>query len=274
MLSCGAVCAPHEVQRVTKTFTSSSRPARVLTDAGPGFVKGLRSPAGDGSLASELIAAELAVLMGLSVPPFAVIAAPMLDVPMADWRVPVMEPPLFFSLEVEAAPSDGTDAVLKRLENPGDLAKLVVFDTWVRNVDRWAPEEQGPPNRDNLLFGPIGKRKFRAYPIDHASCFVVGTFDELDSPDLLVEEELYGLFPEFRPYLTPQSVGAAVDLMLSVQPATVREIVNSVPAQWGLTRPLRDKLCDLIVGRAQRVASFAPAMLVAEPMMHLPEGGL
>jgi hypothetical protein len=273
MLSCGVAYSPLEVQRVTRTFTSSSRPARVLTDAGPGFVKGLRSPAGDGSLAAELMAAELATLMGLSVPPFAVIFDPKLDVPMTDWRVPVMDPPLFCSKEVEGTPSDGTDVFLSRLDRPEDLAKLVIFDTWVRNVDRWAPDGHGEPNRDNLLFGAVGRGVYRAYPIDHASCFVVGTFEELDAEGPLVDEEVYGLFPEFRPYLTPNLVASAVETMLAITANDVREIVNSVPAQWGMTAHVRGKLCDLITQRAHRVADFAPPLLVDQPMMHLPEGG-
>lgn len=273
MLSCGVVISPLEVQRVTRTFTSSSRPARVLTDVGPGFVKGLRSPAGDGSLAAELVAAELATLMGLSVPPFAIIRDPKLDVPMSDWRIPVMNPPLFFSQEVEGTPSDGTDVFLSRLDRPEDLAKLVVFDTWVRNVDRWAPIGHGDINRDNLLFGPVGRGAFRAYPIDHASCFVSGTFEELDTEGPLIDEEVYGLFPEFHPYLTPNLVAAAVETMLAVTADNVREIVNSVPAQWGMTAHVRSQLCDLITQRAHRVAEFVPPLLVDEPMMYLPEGG-
>ena len=118
MVSCGTICAPQVLQRVVKTYPSNSRPAKVHTDAGAGFVKGLGNPAGPDSLAAELVAAELGALMGLHIPPFAVIQNPQLEVPM-DGRPFPMGAPLFFSSEIEdATVGDGTDYYLKRMATP------------------------------------------------------------------------------------------------------------------------------------------------------------
>lgn len=158
---------------------------------------------------------------------------------------------------------------MKKLDRPEDVAKLVIFDTWVRNIDRYAAQGDGTANRDNLLFAPTAQGKFRMHPIDHASCFVSADFDELAGPEALADKEIYGLFPEFRPYLTPNRVADAIEQMLAIPADSVRDVVNSVPPQWGVTAQERDRLAEMIIGRAPLVAGYAPPLLVDQPAMLL-----
>jgi hypothetical protein len=262
------------VQRVVKLFPSHSRPARVLTDAGPGYVKGLFSPSGSDSLAAELVCAELATLIGLSVPPFAVIQNSEIEVPMLDWHTH-MGVPLFFSSEIEnALTSDGSDTFLKKLDRPADVAKLVMFDTWVRNRDRFNTTPSGGQsyNRDNLLFGPAPNGRLRVQPIDHANCFVGtgGTFEGgMHGAEVFDDKTIYGLFPEFAPFMNSTYVAEAAEAILAVSEAAVREIVNSIPVQWGVLHPQRERLVEVILERAKRVSEFAPPLLVPDPKLAL-----
>ena len=96
----------------------------------------------------ELVAAELAVWFGLSIPPFAVIEKCEIEIRMKDWAHR-MKAPLFFSKKVDGFPRDGSATIISKLRHPHDISKLVVFDTWIRNTDRYSP---GIANSDNLLF--------------------------------------------------------------------------------------------------------------------------
>jgi hypothetical protein len=149
MLSCGRVCHPTEVLREIERFPSSARPARVETDVGQGFIKGASNPQGLAALISELIAAELGTWLGLAIPPFAVLRTCNIEIPMLN-NGSFITPPCFFSFAVDGETFDGTDGYLKRLSKPEDVAKIIIFDTWIRNADRY--NSQDDKNYDNLLF--------------------------------------------------------------------------------------------------------------------------
>lgn len=260
-LACGSVCQPKEVQREIELFPSSTRPARVATDAGEGFIKALGNPQGPAALISELVAGELCAWFGLKIPPFAVIEQCAIEIPFLN-GVGNFMPPLFFSRAVDgAATRDGSDLFLKKLTDPWDVAKLVVFDTWVKNSDRY---HAGEANPDNLLYVPIG-RKYDLVPIDHTHCFVEIEFDG-NPPTLeaIRDPTIFGRFPEFEPYLNGKSVKAALQKLATLDSAFVGDIVNSVPQQWGLDAQSRQSLVELICRRAEYVLESLEAKLVAQ----------
>ena len=248
---------------------TSTRVAEVMTDAGPAFLKGIGNPAGEAALASELVAGELAVLMGLRVPEFAVIELDM-DIPM-EGRGPMRHGPAFVSRRLEGAVGDGGDTFLRALSRPGAVARLVVFDTWVRNQDRCPPEGalDSEPNRDNLFFTPDG-RKFDLVALDHSHCFVEGEMElEISQPHVRDDDRIFGLFPEFAPFIDERSVLAAVESLRQVDAASVRAIVASVPMAWGPSRQAREAWISVILARAELVAKFAPQKLLAQRRLEL-----
>lgn len=270
-LACGVVCRPGEVRRVVRYFPSSTRPALVVTDAGNGYLKGGESPAGATALVSELVAAEIGTLMGLDIPPFAVVSAIEIEIPMLDHHGHIL-PPAFFSKHIEGVPSDGTDEFVRRLDDANDLARLIVFDSWIRNADRCFPTEAQDVynlNRDNLLFETLGDRLYRLAPIDHSHCIVDVQFDTAELTDLALirDENVYGFFPEFRPYISAGAVAEAVQAMLSINRAALDEIVNSVPPEWGLEAQERLDLVSFFEQRADFLAQTLPMKLVEQPML-------
>lgn len=262
MLACGAVCKPTEVVQELERFESSTKPARIKTDDGIGFAKSIGNPQGDFTLASELICAELAVWFGLAVPPFAVIPKCEIQIPIGAGPAQFCAP-LFFSLQLDGVPRDGTDTFLKRLRRRGDVAKLIVFDTWVRNCDRHGSYGS---NSDNLLYVRNGGQ-YDLVPIDHSHCLIDTDCDtDLPARDgICLDENVYGFFPEFSSFVGSAQVADAVAKLDSLDQRFVEECVNSVPTEWGLLPAHRAPLVNLICCRAKFVVNTIAAKLIEEP---------
>lgn len=264
MLSCGLVYRPTEIQREIEAFTSSTRPIRVATDAGDGFIKSIGNPQGDSALVAELVAAELGTWFGLPIPPFAIVNNCTIDLRMAGSGVR-MVPPLFISKAVDGEPDAG-NVFLSKLRDKALVAKLVVFDTWVRNCDR------GQQNRDNLLYVRLPGRqgRYQMAPIDHGNCFLVTEPDFPIAPwpaECVEDPAVYGRMPEFDEYLTGKTVADAVAKLAELPRNFVESVVNSVPTEWGLGPQAKTSLANLICDRAGYVVNSISPRLVDDPQI-------
>jgi hypothetical protein len=268
MLRCGHNWQPTAVDRVIETFPTSTRVAKVKTDAGTAFLKGMGNPAGNQSLAMELVGAELATRLGLYVPDFAVLELAEIEVPM-EGHGPMTFGPAFVSREVQCITSDGSPHLVSRLADPAEVALLVTLDTWIRNLDRCPPLDyyDPEPRRDNLCFTPDGG-KLKLMVIDHSHCFVEGSIeDEIVDPYFVDDGRIYGRFPEFEAYLKEAPLRKAADKMASIDATAIAEIVNAVPMVWGPPQGTRDVWIDQIVARQARVATFVIDALVSQVQM-------
>ena len=219
---------------------------------------------GSAALVSELVAAELAVWFGLNVPPFAVIHKCDIEIIMRKNGQP-MTAPLFFSSAVEGTPRDGTDVFLQRLRDKDSVSRLVVFDTWIRNWDRYYGEDA---NSDNLLYVQASVHKYDLVPIDHSNCFIGsdGAFPDGAAPiNWILDGAVYGKFPEFDDFITNDSVGAALAKLATLDRDFVVEVVNSVPLAWGLGPAARAGLIDFICARGTYVVDTLALKLIDEP---------
>jgi hypothetical protein len=108
MLHCGSTWRPRRIIRVIETISTSTRPAKVATDQGIGFLKGMGNPAGAISLATELVAGELARWLGLKTPEFAILGVVDLEIPMAGVGN-MLNGPGFISREMKGTVGDGSD---------------------------------------------------------------------------------------------------------------------------------------------------------------------
>jgi hypothetical protein len=155
------VWQPTTIRRYIKGFPSSARTARVDTDAGQGYVKGMGGPEGPHTLASEWVGTQLAAWLGLSTFDFAIVRIDEVDeiwfVDKEGNRTGKAEPGPAFITRAESGDTwSGGEKQLRKLVNPQDVARLVVFDTWLLNCDRysWPPGNamQKPRiNRDNVF---------------------------------------------------------------------------------------------------------------------------
>ncbi|QPB21115.1 HipA family kinase [Rhizobium sp. 007] len=247
---------PARIQRVNAVLTTSTKPLLVVTDAGTALVKYMGNRAGIDALVTELLAAELAARIGLRTPDFAVVVIP--EIETADPLITVQAGPAFFSRWEQAQSLSPNSKLLANLRTPSDVARLVVFDTWIRNKDRFADDANGGVlNYDNILF-KADKRKTQLLVIDHSHAFAETSLANEVNDFWATEQTVYGLFNEFAAMLTRQDVKSALNTICAVAIGEIRDICHSPPPQWGFTAGMANQLAGLLVERAKRMTEWLP----------------
>jgi hypothetical protein len=265
MLRCGGIWQPSAVTRVIETLMSSTRVVKVATDIGAGFLKGMGNPQGNESLASELVGSELAAMVGLKVPPFAIVEVADLPIQMSNGHY-IDRGPAFISQALKGSTGDSEGTFLSRLANPEDIPLLVALDTWIRNMDRCPPEDylDPTPKWDNIFFAPNGRR-FDMIVFDHTHCFVEGTLgDGLAGSSFVDDTRVFGLFPQFEGFLTEENLREACANIAAVDENAIRAVVHSIPEKWGPTQSLRDRWAELIIQRGQRLTDYLTDALIRQ----------
>lgn len=248
---------------VDKPIASSTEVVRVVADAGPAYLKALNNPIGPNALVRDWVATKLAAWFGLPTLDCAIldIDANADVIRLHSGRV-AASGPAFVTRAIEGDSWGGTADELAHVENTDLLTRLVVFDTWVRNVDRYPPQDMPwHVNTDNVLLtregASTGYLRFVAF--DHTECFV-GTGSELvgtlATREPVEDSRVYGLFPAFTDFLTEEALSASLVQLEGLRRPTVSSIVNGMPREWwdGVTRG-GDQLVDPIVQRSAYVAS-------------------
>jgi hypothetical protein len=228
----------------------------VVTDTGTALVKYMGNRAGLDALVTELLAAELAGRIGLCTPDFAIVAIP--EIETADPLITVQAGPAFFSRWEQAQSLSPNSKLLANLRTPGDVARLVAFDTWIRNKDRFAEDANGGVlNYDNILF-KADKRKTQLLVIDHSHAFAETSLEDEISDYWATEQTVYGLFNEFASMLTRRDVKLAIDSVCAVAIDEIRDICRSPPSEWGFAPNKANQLADLLVRRAKLMSEWLP----------------
>ena len=261
---------PKHIERVTGVLETSTKPLRVVTDDGPAIVKYMGNQAGLDALVCELVGTELANLVGLVTPDFAVAEMPALDLPTHP-LLRIEAGPAFFSRWEEATSLSPRSTLLGNLRNPGDIAKLVTFDTWLRNKDRFsdpADDGCGNENFDNLLLRP-DKRKVQMLVIDHTHAIAETTLDDEIGLDWVEEQRVYGRFSQFAPFLTRRGVQVALAAISRIDVESIEGICQGVPREWGMTHALAQRLSICIAERGAKLGSWLPAALFDQYEMDL-----
>jgi hypothetical protein len=258
---------PTTIRRFVKGYPTSARTAVVVTDAGLGYLKAMGGPEGPHTLASEVIGTQLADWLGLPTLDWSIITVDEIDeIPFFDREGHqtglAQTGPAFITREEPGGTWSGGTRELGRLINPEDLARLVVFDTWVLNCDRYCPKRKGEigkprVNRDNVFLSTKAPQgRFRLKAMDHTHCFSCGQSwtRRLSEIDRIKDERVFGLFPPFRPFLDPEAVSQAVTRLATIDRSTVWRMAQRLPKEWEVSQPALDALIDLVLGRAAFVA--------------------
>jgi hypothetical protein len=166
-----------------------------------------------------------------------------------------------FVTRAERGRSWGGDASeLDLVVNRRDVSRLVVFDTWTRNSDRY-PAELGTrrPNFDNVFLSeeraPAGQ--FRLVAMDHSHCFTTADriTERMASIDQVKDEGIYCLFPGFIRHLRGVPVSEAALRLGEFDELTGADIISRIPTEWEVSDEARLALREFIVRRAQFVAA-------------------
>ncbi len=259
-----AVWQPTEILRFIRNFGTGTEVVLVLTDAGEGYLKARGNVGGEHCLACEWVATHLARWFELPTFDFALLEVTDLDeIPL--YRGGQAQPgPSFITRAESGEPWGGKGTQLNRLINPLDISRLVVFDTWVLNCDRFAPNHQRRPNYNNVFLSteaPDGYLILKA--MDHTHAFTCGRdlTPRLATLDRIREANVFGLFPGFKPRLDQDAFNQALDDLAQIPRHFVEEVVRSAPREWDVSQEARNGLTELIVQRALYLASHRSGIL-------------
>jgi hypothetical protein len=257
---------PRRIERLIEVFPTGSAVVRVETDQGEGFLKALSNKAEPHNLACELVGTLLAgtLLAGwLKLPTldFALIAVTAADrLQLADGTM-AHPGPAFITRFEDGYPWGGEPKELDGLDNPEDIARLVVLDTWTRNCDRYLPREEGARvRRDNVFLSRRNATAghFVLKAIDHGCCFTCARelTARLGDLDLIRDPQLYGCFPEFRGRIDRAAVLRIVQEVKAIGRNEVEAIVQSVPPEWDVSPSVRAAWCHFIYERARYIEAI------------------
>lgn len=225
----------------------------VETDAGRGFLKAMGNPEGEHALACDWVGTQLAKWFGL----------PTLDQAIVEFDGipeitffngnPAVEGPALVTRAIKGDSWSGERRQLGKLQNPKDISRLIVFDTWILNRDRHSLNRQ---NRDNVFLSAESKQ-LGLLAIDHTHCF--GTLggeltERVSNIGNCRDRAVYGLFPEFKEFLNKIVVSQAVEQLARIDEATVKSIVADIPRQWQVADKARGELVSFVQQRAAYVA--------------------
>jgi hypothetical protein len=266
--------------RYVRTVASSSRVALVRTDAGLAYLKAINNPQGPHTLACDWLGTVLARRFGLQTFEISVLELTDLDeIPLDESTF--AEPGPAFVAKAEDGTTMGDREALIGVVNTDDILRLVVFDTWGRNCDRYAPGlgRNGPArmNLDNLFLSTEGAPEagFILKAIDHGHILTCGKpIDRsLANIDNTHDERLYGLFPFFRGYVSVEGIDEAADLLRKAGPDLWGDILGSIPAEWGLSNEARQAIDGFLLERARFLIDNLHRIVYSEPNPSNPDSG-
>jgi len=263
---------PTRFRRFIESYDTSMATALVRTDAGDAYLKAMGNPMGPHALACELVGTQLAQWFGLPVADFAIMPVdPEDEIPFSRGGFAAPGPAFVSRRLTDPEQWGGGTNSLRAIENPDDITRLVIFDTWTLNADRFPPEGvDRDAHRDNVVLAGEGAApgKRRLFAIDHSHCFAGGRdlSPRLATIDQIRDERVYGVFPEFRPLLRMDVADGAAARLDGVTSAIIAPLIARIPSEWEVSDNARQALADLICRRARFLAENIVSML--EPHIH------
>lgn len=260
------VWKPQTIVRFIDNFPTGAATILVKTDQGEGYLKAMGNPGGEHCLACEYVGTQLAQWFELPTFDFTLIQVTDVDKLPFSKGGSAKPGPAFISRKERGGAWGGADRELKRLVNPDDLTRLVIFDTWTLNWDRYSVKDKGKPriNRDNVFLSeeaPKGQLLLKA--IDHTHVFTRGgeLTSKLAHVDRVKDNQLYGLFPGFRPFLSEKAAMRGIERLKEFTRAKAEKIVHSIPKEWDVSESAKKAVVDLLVSRARYLAEGIMTML-------------
>jgi len=239
----------------------ATRPQRFRGEDGQNYiVKFAENPDGPRVLATELIVAGLAPLVGAPCPEGVIVQVPealVLDQP--DLVASLCRTPsggLHFGSKEVPNVSDGlargfAARFAKKVVNGHELPALVTLDAWTRNADR--------SSFGNTLAADVGKGHIRVVGVDHADCFATSRWRAAGLRSLVgswsgdVDREVAQLILDYDPF------NNALGRLATVTEGMLRQIVAQVPLAWGLDTDDQDAIVQFLVGQRDAVPQLLAA---------------
>lgn len=228
---------PKIIRRFVKSVATATEVVLVETDQGSGYLKALGNKSGPHALVCEWVGTNLAKLLGLQTLEFSIIEIANDDeIPLAS-GIFAQPGPAFITRAEKGISWGGKASELDKVANPEDVVRLVLFDTWVVNCDRYPADLTArKPNRDNVFLSREGapRGRFLIKAIDHTHCLTCGRDLNVNIAhiDTVREARAYGLFPEFKPLLVRSEATRAVADLKMISRTDIQRVVDSNPSAW------------------------------------------
>jgi hypothetical protein len=111
--------------------------------------------------------------------------------------------------------------------------------------------------------------KFQLLAMDHTHCFNCGRNlnAQLAHIDLVKDDRIYGLFPEFIPFIRPnwQILTDAVGKLKTLDKNWLQDTIGAIPAEWQVDAAGRTALATLVFDRAKYMTETFISLL--EPQL-------
>jgi hypothetical protein len=245
---------PTSITRYIRSLRTSTGVAIVDTDCGEGFLKALSNPEGPHVLGCELVGSLLADWIGLPTLDFAIVDVSDDDeIPLATGGKAGIGP-AFISRRVNGASWGGDIDSLRLVDNIEDISRMILFDTWVRNCDRYRPEPRRR-NLDNVFYVrhyETDRSQVVLTAIDHTHAFTCGRelSRRIAHIDAVQDELTYGEFPEFTEFRNLAVEAAVRQRLHEMDIAEAQRFVGMVPATWVEDVEVKAAWASFIAGRA------------------------
>ncbi len=234
-----------------------------------GFNQASRLGRGTHALVAEWIGTRLSAWLGLLTFDHGAFACPALDLPDGSTSRPGLA---FVSRHVVGQAWGGTaDDQLAQVENPSDIAGLVVVDTWTRNHDRYVKRgDTVKRNVRNVFFtheGCANETGVLLVAMDF-TCSIRCDASQITRHgcgiDARRQEVLFGLFPEFGPYVKEADLRHHAARLAEFGQEDARRIVGSVPPAWDFSEEAMEFTRDFLTDRAHFLAEHLIGLWRAE----------
>jgi len=251
---------PTEFRRFEASFPTSTSPALIVTDAGKTYLKGLGNPEGPHALASEWLAVNLAKWLGLRTFDFSIMQVRETDeIEMSNGNM-VQAGPAFVTRAERGNPWGGSADELEHLVNTQDISCLIVFDTWIRNRDRYVPGVRR--HYDNLFLSSEhtqGEAR-ELVAMDHTHAFSNNNelTGKLHQMAFAQDATIYGAFPEFHTFWSEERTAEVLHHLGTCGEVQVAPFIDQLPNEWQVDAAARSALKNLVVDRAHWLASRPP----------------
>ncbi|HZL25222.1 MAG TPA: HipA family kinase [Acidobacteriaceae bacterium] len=251
---------PTRLMEVAGSADTSTGATEVNTDAGRAYIKPMGNRQGPHVLATDWVGTHLARWFGLSTFDVAILTVGPDDTFPLPRGYTAESGPTFAARAMAGDPWGKSGLQLDLLVNPDDITRLVVFDTWTLNCDRYHYDLAARrPNPDNVYLSSEGVEpgRRRLVAIDHGLCFIRSGEDltaKLSNIDKVHDEHVYGLFPEFRKKLSAAIITGCAARLREMDTATAEAMIATVPREWEVSPEARMAWAELIYRRAGFVA--------------------
>ena len=254
------------ILRVDQALETAAKVLVVATTFGRMYLKGPPGEEGNGQLVREWIGTRLAQAFHLPTLSYGILEnLPQAQLLLADGRA-LRQDAVFATLEEPGAAWEGGSEALDLVGNRSAFSRLVVFDTWVRNLDRHVPRVNGShENKGNVFVSSDSRRGHRPQllAMDHTHVFGSPAVIRNGAASPMVQDAVvYGLFDDFRPRLAARDLERAIHDLTGMRQPVLMDMIAPLIGRWGLTDAAADGIAGFLEARAQFVTTHGATLIL------------